>query len=55
MSFKEKTSSAKMTSPRGKLAALVCHLTKKVNKAEQLTYLSINIGKRLFELILALI
>ncbi len=31
------------TSPRGKLTALPCHLTKKVNKAEELTYLSTNI------------
>ncbi len=34
-----------MTSPRGKLTALVCHPTKKVNKAEELTYLSTNIGQ----------
>jgi hypothetical protein len=32
------------TSPRGKLTALACHQTKKVNKAEELTYLSTNIG-----------
>ncbi len=32
-----------MTSLRGKLTALVCHLTKRVNKAEELTYLSTNI------------
>jgi len=30
-------------SPRGTLTALTCHLTKKVNKAEELTYLSTNI------------
>jgi hypothetical protein len=35
---------AKMTSPGGKLTALACHLTKKVNKAEWLTYLSTNFG-----------
>jgi len=33
-----------MTSPGGKLTALACHPTKKVNKAEQLTYLSTNIA-----------
>jgi hypothetical protein len=32
-----------MTSPRGKVTTLVCHLTKKVNKAGQLTYFSTNI------------
>jgi hypothetical protein len=32
-----------MTSPGGKLTALACHPTKKVNKAEELTYLSTNI------------
>ncbi len=34
---------AKMMPIRGKLTTLVCHLTKKVNKAEYLTYLSRNI------------
>jgi hypothetical protein len=34
---------AKMTSPEGKLTALPCHSTKRVNKAEELTYLSTNI------------
>ncbi len=34
---------AKMALPGGKLIALAYCLTKKVNKAEQLTYLSINI------------
>jgi hypothetical protein len=33
-----------MTSPGDKLTALAGHLTKKVNKAEELTYLSANIG-----------
>jgi len=33
----------KMTSPGGKLTALACHPTKKLNKAEELTYLSSNI------------
>jgi hypothetical protein len=34
---------AKMTSPGGKLTALVCHLTKDANKAKELAYLSPNI------------
>jgi len=42
-SFRGQTSWAKMTSHGGKLTALACHPTKKVNKAEELTYLSINI------------
>jgi hypothetical protein len=29
-----------MTSPGGKLTPLACHLTKNLNKAEELTYLS---------------
>jgi hypothetical protein len=33
-----------MTSPGGKLTALACHLTERVNKAEELIYLFINIG-----------
>jgi hypothetical protein len=33
-----------MTSLGGKLTALACHLTKKVIKAEELTYLFTNIG-----------
>jgi hypothetical protein len=37
-------SSAKMTSSGGKLTALECHLIKKVYKAEELTYLSIDIA-----------
>jgi hypothetical protein len=32
-----------MTSPGGKLAALVCDTIEKVTLAEELTYLSINI------------
>ncbi len=43
-SFSGQASWAKMMSPRGKLTALASHLTKKVNKAEELTYLSTNIG-----------
>jgi hypothetical protein len=38
-------SGTKMTSPRGKLTAMACHLTKKVNKADELTYLFTNIVK----------
>jgi hypothetical protein len=34
-------------SPGGKLAALACHPTKIVNKAEELTYLFTNIGMQL--------
>jgi hypothetical protein len=33
-SFSGQVSWAKMTAPGGKLAALACHPTKKVNKAE---------------------
>ncbi len=33
-----------MTSLEGKLTAMACHTNKKVNKAEELTYLSTNIG-----------
>jgi hypothetical protein len=44
MSFRGQASRDKITSPRGKLTALACHPTKKVNKAEELTYLSTNIG-----------
>jgi hypothetical protein len=43
MSFRGKANWAKMTSPGVKLTALAFHPTKKVNKAEELTYLSINI------------
>jgi hypothetical protein len=44
MSFRGAASWAKMTSPGNKLTTLVCHPTKKVNIAEELTYLSINIA-----------
>jgi hypothetical protein len=37
MSFGGQTSWAKMTSPRGKLTAAACHLTKKVNISDELT------------------
>jgi hypothetical protein len=37
-------SSAKMMSLGGKLTALGCHLAKRVNKAEELTYISTNIA-----------
>jgi hypothetical protein len=44
MSLRGQASWAKMTtSLRGKLTALVCHLTKFVNKAEYRNFLSINI------------
>jgi hypothetical protein len=43
-SFRGQASWANMTLPRGKLTAMVCHLTKRVNKAEELTYLSTNIA-----------
>jgi hypothetical protein len=33
-----------MASTGGKLTALECHSAKKVNKAEELTYLSTNVG-----------
>ncbi len=44
MPFRGQASRAKMASPRGKLTALACHTTKRINKAEELTYLSTNIG-----------
>jgi len=44
MSLRRQYSSAKMTSLGGKLTALVCHPTKYVNKAEEPTYLSIDIA-----------
>jgi hypothetical protein len=37
-SFRGRARWEKITSPGGKLTALQCHLTKKVNKAEELTY-----------------
>jgi hypothetical protein len=44
-SFRGQTSCAKMTSPGGKLSSLAHHPTNKVNKAEQPTYLSTDIGE----------
>jgi hypothetical protein len=44
MSFRGQTIFAKMMSPVGKLATLECHPTKRVKKAEELNYLSTNIG-----------
>jgi hypothetical protein len=41
-SFRGQASSAKMMSLGGKLIALACHPTKSVNKAEEPTYISIN-------------
>jgi hypothetical protein len=43
-SFREQAKLATMMPLWGKLTALACHLTKKVNKAEDLTYLSRDIG-----------
>jgi hypothetical protein len=37
-SFRREASPAKMTSHGGKLRAVACHLTKKVNKDEELTH-----------------
>ncbi len=47
LSFRGQASSAKMTSLGGKLTALPCHLTKTVNKAEELDYPSTNIREDL--------
>jgi hypothetical protein len=44
VSFRGQARLVKMMSPGGKLTALAYHQTKKVNKAEELTYLSTNIG-----------
>jgi len=43
-SLRGQESLAKMTSLGVKLTALACHLIKRVNKAEELTYLFTNIG-----------
>jgi hypothetical protein len=40
MSFRGQNWQAKMASTGGKLTALACHPTKRVKKAEELTYLS---------------
>jgi hypothetical protein len=42
-SLRGQASWTKMASLGCKLTPLTCHLTKKVNKDEELTYLSINI------------
>jgi hypothetical protein len=42
-SFRRQSACSKMMSLGAKLTALVCHPTKKVNKAEELPYLSTNI------------
>ncbi len=47
MSFREQASWAKMLSSGGKLTALACHSTKKVNKAEEPTNLITNIDEYL--------
>jgi hypothetical protein len=44
VSFRGQVRWAKMTAPRGKLTALACHPTKKINKVKELTYLYGNIG-----------
>ncbi len=44
MSFRDQASSAKMTSLGGKLTALACHPTIRVNQAEELTYISASIA-----------
>jgi hypothetical protein len=46
-SFRGQASLAKMTSLGGKLTALACHPTKRVNKAEERTYFSTNISYNL--------
>ncbi len=46
-SFRGQASWAKMMSPGGKQTVLTCHLTKKVTKAELITYLSTNIDLNL--------
>ncbi len=43
-SFRGQASWAKMMSFEGKLTALACRLTKRVNKADKLTHLSTNIA-----------
>jgi hypothetical protein len=42
-SFGGQASWVKMASPGGKLTTLAYHPTKRVNKAQEMTYLSINI------------
>jgi hypothetical protein len=44
MSFRGQAGWGKITPPRGKLTALACYPEKRVNKAEELTYLSTKIG-----------
>ncbi len=47
-SFMGRLAGPKMTSPRGKLTAQVCHPTKKVKKGQELTtYFSTNIGPKI--------
>jgi len=43
ISFRGQVSYAKMRSSGGGVIVLVCQLTKKVNKDEEVTYLSINL------------
>jgi hypothetical protein len=51
MSLRGQATLAKMTSLKGKPAALECHLTKRIIKTEELTYLCINIVQYIKELI----
>jgi hypothetical protein len=48
-SFRGQASWSKMMSPGGKLTALAYHPNRKVNKAEELTYLSTNIYIKLLK------
>ncbi len=49
MSFRRQASWEKIMSPGDKLTAVACHPTKKVNRAEELTYLSTSIYIELAE------
>jgi hypothetical protein len=51
MSLRGQATLAKMTSLKGKPAALEYHLTKRVIKTEKLTYLCINIVQYIKQLI----
>jgi hypothetical protein len=55
MSFRWQASWAKMTSPGGKLTALACHPTKKVNKAAELTHRHLRKIDRLIACLVCLI
>jgi hypothetical protein len=53
-SFSGPASWGKMMSPEGKLAALVCHPNKKVNKSWELTYISTTIDPYIKDFLLSL-